>query len=176
MWRNNMSNYNTTTNTNTYTVIDIRKTFEGFEADIRMIARRTGKWTTDYVDRVFHDVLKLAENKYLEYVDITLLGSFDVPVRAVRYKVNENGSAMNSDRPGGNDWPCIEGTRLTVIVSYKSAWHGLTSEQKVTFQRNNNFKISWGTSEIDNSYSHLMSDGAQLYGSKGYEVRKSNFK
>jgi hypothetical protein len=34
--------YNTQTNTNTYTVVDIRKTFENCEADIRTIARRTG--------------------------------------------------------------------------------------------------------------------------------------
>lgn len=171
-----MSNYNTITNTNTYTVVDVRKTFEGFEADIRMIARRTGKWTNEYVDNVFHDILKLAENKYLEYVDITLLDSYSVPLRAARYRVNENGSTMNSDRPGGNDWPNITGTRLSVIVSYKKDWHDLTDAQKETFTINNYFRISWSTSSIDNSYSHLSSDGAQLYGSKGYEVQKSNFK
>ena len=56
--------YNTTTST--YTVTDIRKTFESLDADIRTIARRTGKWDMDYVDKVFHDILILAENKYLK--------------------------------------------------------------------------------------------------------------
>jgi hypothetical protein len=53
-------------------VVDIRKTFEGFEADLRMIARRTEKWNSDYVDKVFHDVIKLAEAKYLRSVSIIL--------------------------------------------------------------------------------------------------------
>ena len=48
-----MPMYGTTTKTSTYTVLDIRKTFEGCEADIRTIARRTGKWTMEYVDKLF---------------------------------------------------------------------------------------------------------------------------
>ena len=59
--------YGTNTITGTYTVIDIRKTFEGCEADIRTIARRTGKWTMGYVDDLFHDIIELAENGYFKY-------------------------------------------------------------------------------------------------------------
>ena len=59
-----MPMYGTTTKTSTYTVLDIRKTFEGCEADIRTIARRTGKWTMEYVDKLFYDILLLAENEY----------------------------------------------------------------------------------------------------------------
>jgi len=171
-----MSIYNVKTNTYTYTVIDIRKTFEGFEADLRMIARRTGKWTNEYVDNVFYDILKLAEGKYLNYVDITLLDNSDYPLRAARYKVNENGTALNSDRPGGNDWPNLINTRLTVIVGYSDDWFALTQAQRDLFRLNNLFKISWGSSGIDNSYRHLTADNAQLFGSNGYEVRKTNFK
>lgn len=64
--------YNTRTNTNTYTVVDIRKTFENCIADIRMIARRTRKWDPPYVDSLSKDILKLAENKYLSCVTIIL--------------------------------------------------------------------------------------------------------
>jgi len=171
-----MSDYNTVTNTSTYTVVDIRKTFEGFEADLRMIARRTGKWTNEYVDKVFHDILKYAENKYLNYVDITLIDSYNTPIRAARYKVNENGSAIYSDRPGGNDWINIYNTTLTVIVTHNTSWHALTQIQKNAFGINNFLRISWVDSSINNSYNHLTSDNAQLFGSKGYEVQKTNFK
>jgi len=54
------------TNTNTYTVVDIRKTFENCEADIRTIARRTNKWSMGDVDDILHDIIKLAESGYLK--------------------------------------------------------------------------------------------------------------
>jgi len=171
-----MSTYNTVTSTTTYTVVDIKKTFEGFDADLKMIARRTGKWTNEYAGNVFHDILKWAESKYLNYVDITLIDIYDVPLRAARYKVNENGSAISSERPGGNDWIDMPNTSLTVIVSQNTAWHALSQVQQNNFKTNNDFKISWSGNNINNSYSHLRNDSAQLYGSKGYEIQKSNFK
>lgn len=168
--------YTTQTNTATYTVIDIRKTFEGFEADVRMIAKRTGKWTTDYVDKIVHDVIALAEYKYLKHVDVTLLNSLGTPLRANRFSVNEDGSAISSERPGQNDWPDIPDTRLTVIVSYNTKWHALSLEEREEFASDNNFKISWTASDIDTNYYHLQRDNGQLYASKGYELQKTNFK
>jgi len=170
--------YSTQTNTNTYTVVDIRKTFENCEADIRTIARRTGKWSTDYVDNIMHDVIKLAENKYLNTVDIALIrDSDDKILRASKFKINEDGNSNDSDRAGrNNDWENIDNTHLTVILSYSQKWHRLTDEQKKDFQNNNNFKVSWSSTSIDNSFPHLSSSNAQLYSSKGYELQKTNYK
>ena len=112
--------YSTQTQTATYTVIDIRRAFEGFDADLRMIAKRTAKWTTEYVESILHDIIKLAEAKYLTYIDITLLDANNKPLRATRFKVNEAGTAINNDRPGGNDWLDIPGTKLAVIVCQNS--------------------------------------------------------
>ena len=82
--------YNTTTRTSTYTVTDIRKTFENCIADIRMIARRTGKWDINYVDRLGKDILKLAENKYLSCVTIILKrNNTNYQVRAAKFTVND---------------------------------------------------------------------------------------
>ena len=168
--------YNTTTNTSTYTVVDIRKTFEGCEADIRMIARRTGKWSMAYVDRVFHDIIKLAEEEYLNSVDIVLLDATDKVIRATKYVVNANGTAIASDRAGANDWIDMPDTRLSVILAYTQKWHTLTSEQKSKFQSDNSFEINWGASSIDNNFPHLNQSQAQLYASKGYELKKTTYK
>jgi Bacterial HORMA domain family 1 len=170
--------YNTFTNvaTATYTVVDIRKTFEGFSADLRMIAARTGKLASNEVENFLNDILAWAEAKYLNYVDIVLVDSYNAPVRASRYSIDEDGKAIQGDRAGNNQWQNIPNTRLTLIVSYNSSWFGLSSEQQSNFKNNNKFKISWGASEIDNSYSHLSKENAQLYASKGYELKKENFK
>lgn len=168
--------YNTTTRTNTYTVIDIRKTFEGFEADLRMIARRTNKWTMEYTENQMHDVLQFAEAKYIASIDVVLLNKDRVPLRAARYTVNEDGKATSSQRPGSNDWSDIPDTTLQLLVIYNAAWIRLTTEQREQFKINKGFKLIWSNSDIDNSYRHLSKEGAQLYGSNGYEVQKTNFK
>jgi Bacterial HORMA domain family 1 len=168
--------YNTTTSTSTYTVVDIRKTFEGFEADLRMIARRTEKWGTDYVDKVFHDIIKLAEAKYIRTVDIVLLNTVNTPIRAAKYTVNDAGTSITGDRAGGNDWTNMPNTYLEVIVCYTAAWHLLSQQQKEVFQQTNNFKIGWSASSIDNSFPNLSKQTAQTFASNGYELNKSNYK
>lgn len=170
--------YNTRTNTNTYTVVDIRKTFENCEADIRTIARRTGKWSMSDVDDILHDIIKLAENGYLKTVSIALMqNSNDYVIRATKFSINESGTSNNSDRPGqNNDWENRENTRLNIIISYTSNWFALSDTEKSNFQKNNNFKVNWSASSIDTSFSHLKSGNAQLYANKGYELQKTNFK
>jgi hypothetical protein len=168
--------YSTTTNTSTYTVVDIRKTFESCEADIRMIARRTGKWSMTYVDQIFHDIIKLAEEEYLHSVDITLLDATDKVIRATKFVVNANGTAITSDRAGANDWTDIPNTRLSVILSYTPKWHSLTDEQRSKFQSENSFQIGWVSSSIDNSFPHLIKSQGQLYASKGFELQKTSYK
>lgn len=169
--------YNTFTNTGTYTVTDIRKTFEGFSADFRMIAMRTGKKTTIEVDSLVNDIMIWAEAKYLNYVDITLLNSENKPIKAVRFRVDENGKANQSDRAGNNnDWQNLPNTELKVVVDFNSKWEALTDNERNNFLTVNNFKCGWVRLDFDNSYNHLSKDNAQLYSSKGYELRKENFK
>jgi hypothetical protein len=170
--------YNTKTSTNTYTVIDIRKTFENCEADIRAIARRTGKWSMDYVSNLMHDILKFAENGYLDNVSIALKqNSNDYTVRATKFYVNEDGTSSDSARPGqNNDWEDINNTYLNAYLSNSAEWNALTLQQKKDFQTNHSFKFSWTPTTDDTSFSHLNSGNAQLYSSKSYEVQKVNYK
>lgn len=168
--------YYTATGTATYTVVDIRKTFEGFESDLRMIARRTDKWTMNYVDKVFYDVIKLAEAKYLAIINITLLDSAGNVIKAAKFIVNSAGNAISSERAGENDWSNIPNTTLSVILEYSQAWHNLTPADQKKFQVNNEFQIGWVSSHIDTSFSHLSKSNGQLYASNGYELQKINYK
>lgn len=165
----------TNTNTSTYTIVDIRKSFEGFNADLRIIARKTGKWSMPYVDKIFHDIIALAEEEYLTSVDIVLLDQNENPVKATKYTINSKGTATNSDRAGRNDWSDLPNTRLSVLLSYANEWERLTDEQKANFQKENDFQIGWTTSKIDNKFPHLTKARAQLYANNGYEVQKENF-
>lgn len=169
--------YGTFTNTGTYTVTDIRKTFEGFNADFRMIATRTGKKSISEVDALINDIMIWAETKYLDYIDIALLNADKKPIKATRYRVDENGKANQSDRAGNNnDWQNLLNTELKVAVNFNSKWTNLSQEQRNKFMTDNNFICGWDIIDFDNSYNHLIKDVAQLYASKGYELKKENFK
>lgn len=170
--------YGTNTITGTYTVIDVRKTFEGCEADIRTIARRTDKWTMSYVDNLFHDIMELAESDYLKTVTITLNNSSnDNAIRAAKFSVNANGTATSSERAGNNnDWENLPNTYLSVILSYSDKWHALSQSEQVKFQQNHYFKMQWVSSSVNTNFPHLNNNNAQLYASKGYELQKTNFK
>jgi hypothetical protein len=168
--------YYTATKTTTHTVVDIRKTFEGFESDLRMIARRTDKWSMSYVDKVFYDVIKLAEAKYLSSVSIVLLDSKGNPIKATKFIVNSDGSSITGERAGGNDWSNLPNTTLSVILSYTKSWGNLTADQQGKFRTNNGFQLSWVNTQINLAFPHLSKTNGQLYVSSGYELQKLNYK
>jgi len=164
------------TKTLTYTVMDIKKTFEGFDADVRMIARRTGKWTNEFVDSVLHDIIKLAEAKYIETVSIILLDTSEKVLRATKYIVNETGTTVTGEKAGGNDWTDIPNTELNVLLTYRQSWKDLTEEQRENFRKTNGFKTSWSFTNIDSSFPNLKKSNRQLYASNGFELQKTIYK
>ncbi|MCA8833344.1 HORMA-1 domain-containing protein [Hymenobacter pini] len=167
-----MSTY---TQTTTRTTTDVQKTFQGFKADLGMIAMRTSKWTQAQVDFYFHDVLKLAENSYLRRVDIILHNSLTGdPIRVATYTVNNEGTAMDGGRAGGNDWPNLANTHLSLLLHYTSEWSKLTPTQQSDFEGKLNG--AWSPSSINSSYPHLTREAAQLYATNGYELQKQNLK
>ncbi|UOG77419.1 hypothetical protein MTX78_23575 (plasmid) [Hymenobacter tibetensis] len=153
----------------------MQKTFQGFKADMGMIAMRTGKWTQEKVDFYFHDVLKLAEQFYLKRVDIilhnTLTGD---PIRVATYTVNNDGSAMEGGRAGGNDWPNQTNTHLSLLLHYTTEWGKLTPAQQSDFRSKLN--ANWSPSTINSNYPNLTREAAQLYATNGYELQKQNLK
>lgn len=165
---------NTTTRTSTYTVVDVRKTFENFAADLGMIAGKTRKWDTAKVAEMVHDIMLFAENYYLDRVDILLLDSSGKPIQVASYTANENGSALTGERAGGNDWPCLENTRLSLLIGFSQSWKNLDAVQQQEFRAKLN--NPWGGTRMDATYSHLQSQSAQKYASNGFELNKQNFK
>ena len=168
--------YSTSTNTSTYTVVDIRKVFESCEADLRIIARRTGKWDMGFTEQVIHDIIEMAENDYLKSVNIILQDSIGRVIRAAKFVVNASGTAISGDRAGTNDWTEIPNTYLNVILAHTQKWDVLSPEQKKKFMRENDFQIDWVPSNIDTTFSHLTKSLGQLYASKGFELQKENYR
>lgn len=165
----------TKTGTKTYTVANIKKAYEGVEADLRMIARLTDKWSMKYVDKLFHDIITLAKEEYLNVVNITLKKKKTGEViKATKFRVERNGSTTESERAGKNKWKNIPDTYLNMILEHSQKWHDLSIEQKAKFQTEE-LEINWTKSTTNTDFPHLKKSNGQLYASNTFEVHKENY-
>ena len=61
--------------TRTYTRTDIRKVFENFQADLRMLAVRTQAMELDHAEKCAYDVCLMAQEQCLTRVHVQLYDS-----------------------------------------------------------------------------------------------------
>lgn len=154
--------------TQTYTRTDIRKVFEMFRAELEMLALRTQAMTLDHAEECAHDIDLMAQVKCLRYVHVQLRDIYGNLVKAHRYSVQED-IFSQSQRPGANKWPCLPDGTLGVVIEYsdKKKLDGL--------KRSRRLKIDWGPSYWSINYSGMRYDGARLYSSNGYGLRRDTF-
>jgi hypothetical protein len=162
----------TATRTNTYTLVDVRKAFEGVEADLRMLARRTEARDQKWAEDVAHDILELARGEYLERVDVMFFDRNGVERRARRY-TPEAGVVRDGQRPGENGWPTDRLGRLSTVLTYTKKWWRLTDAQRDAYRRR--LRINWSPSKIDTSHSSLRRTGGRTYASSGYAVERTDW-
>ena len=154
--------------TQTYTKIDIRRVFENFQADLRMLALRTQAMELDHAKDCAEDIILMAQEQCLKYVHIQLRDSREKLVRVHRYSVKE-GVLSESQRPGGNRWPCLPDGTLRVILIY-------SDRSKVNqLKKSGKLKINWSPSDLSTDYSRMRSDDNRLYSSNSYGLRRDTF-
>lgn len=160
------------TATQTFTVVDIRKAFEAFEADLRMIARRTGARDEPWAENTSHDVQRLAELGYLREVNVVFYDQAGRKVFARRYCPQVGVSGV-SERPGGNLLTYDPHGTLTVIVSYVEEWAKLSDESRK--QVRSSLILSWVRTDEDITHADMRSVGSRRYGSNGYGLARDDF-
>lgn len=154
--------------TQTYTRTDVRKVFEMFEADLRMLALRTQAMELDHARECAEDISLMAQEECLKCVHIQLRDSREKLVRVHLYSVEE-GVLSESQRPGGNRWPCLPDGRLCLILTY-------SDRSKVKeLKKSGKLKINWSPSELSTDYSRMSSDDNRLYSSNSYGLRRDTF-
>lgn len=164
----------TATYTGTFTAVDVRRVFDQFSADYDMAAQSTGLVSDADIDRVMHDVKVLAENEYLERVDIVLRDAHGNTVRAQKYVVSTDASLWSAQRPGNSLWPRTSGGALDVIIFYSGKWRKLTAEAQASFRRME-LSLRWVSTDIDTAYPHLAGQLDRRYASNGYGLERTTF-
>jgi len=165
----------TSTFTQTYTLVDVRRVVDCFAADYDMIAQATDLETDDRVTKTVHDVKLLAENGYLQRVDIVLRDAASNLIRAAKYAVSTDASLWSAQRPGNNLWPTIPRGSLMVVVSYTAAWHELGEQARQTFQRTY-LQLPWSRANIDLAYPQLSGQVDRYYASNCYGMERTTYR
>lgn len=157
-----MSTY---TNTRTYTKTDVRKVLENFAADLEMLALRTQAMDSSYARKCADDVTLMALEDCIESFHVQLRDSGRNLVRAYKYSVNKNMS-LDSQRPGGNRWPCLPDGELCVIIS--------CSDGKKLEKLKKNLKLNWTSSDLSTDYSKMRKEsiGVRYYSSNNYGLSR----
>lgn len=163
-----------TTDSYTYTAVDIVKVADRFAADLAMIAQSTQKMSSVEVGEYVSDIKELAKAGYLERISLVLFDGSGYEVRARRYQVSTNAELWSSDRPGDNLWPQMAGGSLEVIVSYSAGWRALSDSTKANFKAG--LKIPWSPSSVDVSFPGLTGTLGRRYASNAYGMQRTDFK
>ena len=154
--------------TQTYTITNIRKVFENFRADLEMLAVRTQAMTLDHAQKCADDICLMAQEHCLKNVHVQLYDFYGNLVRVHRYSVEKDISS-DSQRPGGNRWPCLPNGTLCVLIE------DFDTQKLEELKRSGQLKINWGHSYWSTNYSGMRNDGARLYSSNSYGLRRDTF-
>lgn len=157
------------TYTTTYTTTDIRRVFENFEADLRMLVLRTGDKNFAWADNIAHDITLLAIGGYVKELHIQCLQSGAV-TNVHKYTI-ETEIDWDSQRPGGNNWS--RGSKLRILWSPSGKWGALTDSEKALIMRH--MRTTWGASSFSTDYSHLREVGNRSYASSAYGLRRQTY-
>lgn len=155
----------------TFTIADIGEVIDCFAADLDMTSQSTGLLTRDLVKQYAADVKTMAQKGYLLEANIVLRDSAREVIRAAKYEVSIDASALTSRRPGNNRWPYTLSGDLRVVVRYSQKWHGLTDAQRAEFLQA--LSTRWTTSNTDLSFPSLTRSSDRNYVSNGWGVIKS---
>ena len=156
------------TSTQTYTRTDIRKVFENFQADLQMLAIRTRAMELDHALKCAHDVSVMAQAECLSKVHVQLYDSSGNLVKVHRYSVHRD-ITSDSQRPGGNRWPCLPAGRLHVIVEYSD--RQMAEELKASRA----LILRWSPTDLSTDYSGMRNDDDRLYSSNTYGLHRDTF-
>lgn len=158
--------------TQTFTVVDIRKAFEGFEADLRLIARRTEAKSQEWAESIAYDVVRLAEPHYLRSVHVIFYDRYGIKRRARKYTAYSDFTG-ESEQPGGNRFPTDPYGYLTVVLHFTDTWHALSEDARAKFRKG--LKNDWVPSDEDTSHRDLIRTGERTFASHGYALRREDY-
>lgn len=165
----------TGTQTNTYTVADVRKVVDNFAADFSMMAQATGLRSRESVAETVSDLKIFAEYGYLINVKLVLKDAAGTQIRGAAYTVSDAASGWTSERPGGNLWPRTPGGALKVVAALNDDWWAKTSDQKAAFIDRHSLNNPWEVTTEDTSFSGLSASAGQKYASNGYGWDRTNY-
>jgi hypothetical protein len=160
------------TQTQTYTLADIRRVLTDFAADFAMIAQATGLRSRENVAQTVSDLIGFAGAGYLQVIDVVLWDGAGRKLRAVKYIVSTTAVGWTTQRPGNNLWPRTPGGVLQVVATLSSSWWSLSAAGQAAVCETWDIAGAWNPTVTDTSHFGLTAVTDRRYASNGYGVEK----
>ena len=154
--------------TQTYTRTDVRKVFEMFQADLRMLALRTQAMDSERAIEYAYDISLMALADCLSHVHVHLYDFYGNLVKVHQYSIQMD-ILPASQRPGGNNWPCLPNGTLCVIVTYSD------KNKLENLKKSGELKLNWGPSSLSTNYYGMRKESTRLYSSNSYGLQRDTF-
>jgi hypothetical protein len=154
--------------------IDKDKLFQSISADFKIIVRKTELWKMEYCEQILHDIELLLSYDFLSKIHLIMKDNNSLAIRCNRYEINYGLSANTDDRAGNNDWDNIDGTSLTVVLSYTDTWRSFEEPNKSDFKKS--LKISWANSQEDLLFLHLRENKSKKFNASNAYIQRTDFK
>ena len=151
-----------------YTKTDIRQVFENLQADLQMLAIRTQAMDSDHAKKCAYDILQMAFAGCLKHVHLQLYDSLGHLKKVHRFSVKEV-VLSESQRPGGNRWPCLPDGSLELIVEYSD------NQAAEKLKNSGNLLLNWSSTDLSTDYTGMRRDSNRLYSSNGYGLQRDTF-
>jgi hypothetical protein len=161
----------TGTQTQTYTVLDVRRVLDSFAADFLMLVQATGvsNYTRSSITNTVADLKLMAENGCIKSIDVILFDSKGTKLRAAKYTVSTSAEGWINQRPGANLWPRTPAGRLQIIVSYADG--GRVKKESLK----DKLLTSWTPTDEDTTHAKLSRLDDRLYVSKGWGLQRGTY-
>ena len=160
---------NSSTYSDTYSVVDVEIVMRRVYADLVMIASSSRAITEAEAIDYAHDIELLAKAGFIEYVDVTLMSGY-TELKALRYKVDIESGALTTNRPGGVMWPRVAGATLRIILGYTKAY---TVEERRKMEPK--LRNTWTPTAVDTGHYSLSRSGNRDYVSNAFGMRREDF-
>ena len=166
---------NSSTQTQTRTIADVRKVMNSFGADYSMIGQSTGLRSREAVESTTEDLIRYANADYLVEVLLILRDSTGQKLRGRRYTVSNSAGGWTSDDPGDNLWPRTPGGSLRVTAVLSDDYWKLSAEEQKKLEESLGVKGSWPLSTSDNSFTGMTAVRDRQYASNSFGVKRETF-
>jgi hypothetical protein len=149
-----------------------KKLHRNISTDLKLIARKTALWTTEYCHNLLHDIKKFYLFGYVESVNIILVDQSGRHIKVKKFVITNN-TRSEDHKPGTIDWDEGDGSNLVTILGNTASYNVLTLDQLNSFY--SDLRLPWSHTSVDLNFTHLTQSLQKKYSDGDHAVDRIDY-